>query len=92
MKKIRQFIYFEAIYEVSALRNDNASVSGRHSSFYHFSILEVYLSIENKNLYKLHKHEKYNLVQSPDNETAKRPRGHQNQQPRPSSDNKIYKL
>ena len=30
--------------------------------------------------------------QSPDNKTEKRPSGHQNQLPRPSSDNKIYKL
>ena len=54
-----------------------ASVLGRHSSLYHCSINEVYLSEvrKNKNLYKLHKqkHGKCNLVPSLDKETAKRP-------------------
>ena len=49
---------------------------------------------ETKNLYKLLKQKqgKCNFVQSPDNETAKRPSDYQNQLLRSSSDNKIYKL
>ena len=67
---IYQFSCFKAIYEISALRNYNASVLGRHGSLYHYSIQEVYISIETKTLHKLHKHRKCNFVLSPDHERA----------------------
>ena len=43
-EKIYQVNYFEAIYEVVALRNYAPSVSGILSSLYRYSIQEVYLS------------------------------------------------
>ena len=72
-KKIYQFSCFKTINEISALRNYNASVSGRRTTMYHYSIQKVYLSIKTKNLYKLHKHAKCNFVSSSDNETVTRP-------------------
>ena len=43
-KTAYQFSCFKAIYQISALRNCNGSVSGRCTSVYHYSIQEVYLS------------------------------------------------
>ena len=59
---IKDLSIWLAIHVVSALRNYNASVSGRLN----FTIREVYLTIETKNLHNCEK-------KSPDNETAKRP-------------------
>ena len=42
-QKIYQFSCFKATHEISVLRNYNANVSGRRSSFYHCSIQEVKL-------------------------------------------------
>ena len=50
-KMIYQFNCFKTNHKIYALRNYNPSVSGRHTSLYHCSIQEVYLSIENTTLY-----------------------------------------